>query len=143
MSRWTDVLAQGRDYTVAAVGYLLPLGPDRLEPMDLPHTTMPPVPPAGFALRRTLRAAGTVRGAAQLNAGGRGIVARMIANQLESTSYRELRSDHIAGRRAAAGRTPAKSTRTRQWLYGGTEAQPVAPPRTMAEALRGCADCPK
>jgi hypothetical protein len=141
MSRGVDLLARGLDLTRAAVGYLIPLDPDRLEPMDLPHPGPPPAPPGGTGIRHVARALGTERGARQLDAGGRGIVARMMASRLESTSFRELRSDQVARRRSAAGRTPAKPTRTRQWLYASD--RPVAPPpRSMREAVGGCVDCP-
>jgi len=146
MSRWNDLLAQGRDATVAAVGYLLPLnGGERLEPMPLPHTTPAPRPPAGQAFRQVVRALGTERGSRQLEGGGRGIVARMMANKLESVSYRELRSDQIARRRAAAGRTGAKPTRTRLWLFAGDQTAPPPAPiaKSLAETLgiRPCLDC--
>lgn len=144
MSLAQDLLAQGRDLTRAVVGYVIPLDPGRLEPMELPHSGPPPVPPGGQAIRQVLRL-GSERAALQLDAGGRGIVARMLAQRLESTTFRELRSDQIAHRRAAAGRTPAKPTRTRQWLFGSDQSATPAPaPRTMAEAVfGGCADCPK
>lgn len=127
MSRWNDLLAQGRDVTRAAVGYLLPLdGGERLEPMVLPHPTPAPRPPAGQAFRQVVRALGTERGSRQLEGGGRGLVARMMANTTESISYRELRSDQIARRRAAAGRAPAKPTRSRVWLFAGDQSPAAA-----------------
>ena len=137
MSRGTALLAQGRDLTVAAVGYLFPLGPDRLEPMELPHRTRPPRPPGGQTFRQAVRAAGSARGVLQLEAGGRGIVARKLANQGASLAYRELRSDQVARRRRAAGMTPAKPTRTRLWLFAGDQSkEPLAPPpRSLAEIL--------
>jgi hypothetical protein len=146
VSRWVDLLAQGRDVTVAAVGYLVPLnGAERLEPMDLPHTTLPPRPPAGQVFRQVVRAVGSERGTLQLEAGGRGIVARLAANQLASTSYRELRSDQIARRRALAGRAPAKSTRTRVWLFAGDQSTAAAAPigKSLAETLglKACQGC--
>ena len=143
MSRWTDLLAQGRDVTVAAVGYLVPLGPGRLEPMQLPHPSPAPRPPAGQVFRQVVRALGTERGARQLEAGGRGIVARMMANQLESTTFRELRSDQIARRRAAAGRAPAKPVRTRVWLFAGDQTKPAPAAGSLAVTLglRPCLDC--
>jgi len=142
VSRGVDLLARGLDLTRAVVGYVVPLGPDRLEPMPLPHPGLPAPPPGQTGNRHVLRALGSERGARQLQADGRGIVARLAASRLESTSFRELRSDQVARRRAAAGRTAAKPTRTRQWLYGTTTRQQAGPPATMADALRGCADCP-
>ncbi len=141
MSRWTDLLAQGRDVTVAAVGYLVPLGPERLEPMPLPHLAPPPRPPAGQGFRQAVHALGTVRGSLQLGAGGRGVVARMLANQTRSTSFRELRSDQIAHRRAATGRAPAKSIKRPVWLFAGDQARASTPPTSMRDALNPCQGC--
>lgn len=142
MSRPVDLLARGLDLTRAVVGYVIPLGPDRLEPMPLPHPGLAPEPPGRVKHRQVLRALGSERGARQLQAAGRGVVARMAANQLGSTSFRELRSDQVARRRAAAGRTEAKPTRSRQWLYGA-RTPAAGPPATMREALLGgCVDCP-
>jgi hypothetical protein len=144
VSKWTALLAQGRDSTLAAVAYLVPLvgSGDRLEPMELPHTTMPPQPPAGAGFRQAVHAVGSERGTLQLAAGGRGIVARQIANQLETTSYRELHSDIIAHRRASAGRTGARSTRKPIWLFAGDQGvAPSKPPKSMADALAPCSDC--
>lgn len=142
MSRPVDLLARGLDLTRAVVGYVIPLGPDRLEPMPLPHPGPLAPPPGQTGNRHVLRALGSERGARQLHAGGRGIVARMAASQLGSASFRELRSDQVARRRAAAGRTEAKPTRSRQWLYGA-RTPAAGPPRTMLEALQGgCVDCP-
>jgi len=138
VSRGTDLLAQGRDLTVAAVGYLFPLGPDRLEPMELPHRTRPPRPPAGQAFRQAVRATSSVRGVLQLEAGGRGVVARKLANKTAPVAYRELRSDGIARRRRAAGMTPAKPTRSRLWLFAGDQSkEPLypPPPRSLAQIL--------
>jgi hypothetical protein len=121
VSRLPATLSQGIDYTRAAVAYLLPLlgSADRLEPMPLPHSTMPPQPPAGNGFRQAVHAVGSERGTMQLEAAGSGLVARLMAERLQSTTYTELRSDQIARRRAAAGRTPAKPTRVPQWLYAG------------------------
>lgn len=142
MSRWIDLLAQGRDVTVAAVGYLLPLnGAERLTPMELPHATPPPRPPSGQGFRQAVRAVGTARGAMQLDAGGRGVVARLIANRYSSLTFRELRSDQVARRRAAAGRAPAKSAKRPVWLFAGDQSALPSRPTSMADALKPCRDC--